>query len=345
MFSRKIAVWIGNLSFSIYLWHWPVLVAFRYITEDYSLSATHLIVALIITISLSYLAYKLIEAPFRRVQLRHEFIKRSAVLLSSVVVCLTLAALINPSIFAPLAPELTRYAEKDAICHGVILDDCLRGEDGASVKILLIGDSHAAHLNDFAEILGAELGIVFEVISASSCVPIANFDVEHLRENARPDCAAQIVHASTKIDDADAVLLAGKWVYHMPRDAFKEALIAFFDEMHSKSKPLAVLAQVPMLKGNFQRAYRLSTLGFPAVFAKNEHWQESNLQVREIAQKFSNTTFIDLSDLALFENAPIYQESPIYMDSHHLNEIGSQIYGASAAIEFSKWLRSHNFFR
>lgn len=43
----------------------------------------------------------------------------------------------------------------------------------------------------------------------------------------------------------------------------------------------------------------------------------------------------DLSTAVLFANAPCYNGTLIYMDSHHLNERGSRAYGVAAVSEFS----------
>lgn len=46
---------------------------------------------------------------------------------------------------------------------------------------------------------------------------------------------------------------------------------------------------------------------------------------------YQHVEYIDLSKLPLFDAAPMYQGQLIYHDEHHLNEIGSKIYGKQAA--------------
>ncbi len=56
--------WLGRISYSVYLWHWPVLV----IAEERSassLSGAARVVCVLITLALSYASYTLIEAPLR----------------------------------------------------------------------------------------------------------------------------------------------------------------------------------------------------------------------------------------------------------------------------------------
>ena len=58
-------LWIGEISFPLYLWHWPLLFFARNST-DRSLSSTVIIVVLIVSILLAWLTYKLVEQPIRR---------------------------------------------------------------------------------------------------------------------------------------------------------------------------------------------------------------------------------------------------------------------------------------
>ncbi len=58
-------VFIGLISFSLYLWHWPILVFIRYFYIE-TPPILVLIFGLLSTLVLSYLSWKLIETPFRK---------------------------------------------------------------------------------------------------------------------------------------------------------------------------------------------------------------------------------------------------------------------------------------
>lgn len=62
--SLKPFVWIGLLSYSLYLWHWPVLAYLKYLYIDLSLVQLGLAAAL--TFGLSIASFYLIETPVRR---------------------------------------------------------------------------------------------------------------------------------------------------------------------------------------------------------------------------------------------------------------------------------------
>lgn len=64
IFSNKIAVWFGLISYPLYLWHWPIL-SFARIVEGQSPSRNIRIAAVFLSISLAWLTYKFVEQPLR----------------------------------------------------------------------------------------------------------------------------------------------------------------------------------------------------------------------------------------------------------------------------------------
>ncbi|MGD7790123.1 acyltransferase family protein [Propionibacteriaceae bacterium Y1700] len=56
--------WVGNISYSLYLWHWPVIIFYKNWAEhDPGWRST--IGLLIISVGMAWLSYKFIETPFR----------------------------------------------------------------------------------------------------------------------------------------------------------------------------------------------------------------------------------------------------------------------------------------
>src|SRR5581483_10532826 len=64
LLSLKPVVAIGLISYSAYLWHWPVLAFYRYGYGDVTLFSGAVIFAL--TMMLSWASYRWVEVPSRR---------------------------------------------------------------------------------------------------------------------------------------------------------------------------------------------------------------------------------------------------------------------------------------
>lgn len=332
------AAFVGAISYSLYLWHWPVLAGYRYYYEAYDLPAVVLLACAVLVAALSIASYVLIENPLRQVNGRKGALKLAA-FAAIAFLAVIISKTMNPMVTKPLPVEMTRYAARKDICHGQIVGKCLRGDLSATTEILLLGDSHAAQLNHFADEIGKALGVRIRVITASSCVPIEGFDAERIPEWARQPCESQIAVVKPYIESADAVLLAGMWQFHEPSERFMLALEKFMTATAKREQPLVVLAQIPMLTSNVQRMQRFNALGSSKSTHLEGTWQKANWSVAKKVGGFPNATFLDLTSLPLFETPPLSNGELIYHDSHHLNEIGSKAYGEAASTKISDALR------
>ena len=120
-------VWIGALSYSLYLWHWPVLAGLRYFLGTYRLSGGAVTVFVLLTTALSWLSYRYVELPLRSTAAPGKF-SRNAALLGAALATMAIAYWVNPKLVAPLPASSMGYADADAICHGQIVGDRLHGD-------------------------------------------------------------------------------------------------------------------------------------------------------------------------------------------------------------------------
>lgn len=334
-------VWIGGLSYSLYLWHWPILAFLRYAVESYQLSISLLGGFLILLLMLSYVSWRWIEIPYRRrVSGADSSVWRVAMLLVGVAMPLSLASRVNAAIDDPLPVAYTRYAAGDEICHGRIVKDCIRGlEDSPLEPVLVLGDSHGAQLNIFFDTVGRTNGQRFRVITASSCVTIPDFDVDRLPEWARAACRASINLAKPYIAEAKVIVVAGMWQYQTSSQAFMKAFHSFLADADVHGKKVIVLAQIPMLSSNVLRLRRFEKLGIGHQVSFDPEWLQANSAVRKIVSEYESARFVDFSGYELFANAPFFGGRLIYHDNHHLNEIGADEYGKIAASVFGETTR------
>jgi peptidoglycan/LPS O-acetylase OafA/YrhL len=58
-------VWVGLISYSLYLWHWPILVAARNLNNNADLSIMAAIICIALAVGLAWLSWRYVERPFR----------------------------------------------------------------------------------------------------------------------------------------------------------------------------------------------------------------------------------------------------------------------------------------
>ena len=63
LLGARAPAWLGRISYSLYLWHWPVIVLARY-GRGPDLSLGLRLVLLIATVALAGLSHAVIERPF-----------------------------------------------------------------------------------------------------------------------------------------------------------------------------------------------------------------------------------------------------------------------------------------
>jgi len=159
--SNRLAVWVGLISFPLYLWHWPLLSFVRIIEADEP-SIGIRIVAVAVTVLLAWLTYCLVEKPIRLG--KHDKLKTAVLVLLMLGVGSTgyFSFMQNGLGFrdADAATKTKLFAE----VNGTVLynspddwvDERCQAELGAHYdylmcrftsampKTLVIGDSHAA---------------------------------------------------------------------------------------------------------------------------------------------------------------------------------------------------------
>lgn len=67
LLSNKALVFLGNISFTIYLWHWPILVLYKYYFSVESVGLLQGTLIIISSIVLAYLTSRVVEFPFRKI--------------------------------------------------------------------------------------------------------------------------------------------------------------------------------------------------------------------------------------------------------------------------------------
>ncbi len=149
--GNPIAQWLGTRSYSIYLWHWPLVVALSYagwLAQPVAIAA-----GLALTLALGDLSYRLIETP-ARVGLDRLPRGWGVAALAGVVALVAVPGLgvaAKQGVAGRLAPEIERvsaealnFNPRRTECNlntGVESPSCVYG--GQRIGAIVVGDSHA----------------------------------------------------------------------------------------------------------------------------------------------------------------------------------------------------------
>jgi peptidoglycan/LPS O-acetylase OafA/YrhL len=170
LLSQPAMVFIGLISYSLYLWHWPLLAFTRYLVQEPSRST--LVATVLASTALAAISWRWVEQPIRRRRILAS--DRSLLVVSGIVWCGLLIAPLSVVRYAGFpnrfdAPQMALI--EDAAWNGnqfsrdveqIVRDDVPRLGDvaagGSDAAFLLWGDSHAMTWTDVIDSAATRTG-------------------------------------------------------------------------------------------------------------------------------------------------------------------------------------------
>ena len=337
--TNRVAVWIGLISYSLYLWHWPIIV----LTDYYFVQELNLVskVMLLIPITLAaVISWAYVEQPFRQarrvwptMKARYTYagvgaglfcvLGASAVSTQGYPTRLTQEQLVLVSAEQDFSPLRAR-------CHRQLFQSaeampwCEFGpQDGAPVY--MYSDSHGAELSYVLADRAEALGLRFTSLTASACPPVVGYD-DHMQFGCRATNAATLERLKDEAQGTviltahfhkSSKLMANYW------DGFQETLTSLkqaghhlvilgpTQPNHDGSLP-AILAQMLHQQGDAaQYAFAVDI----------DDMEQIEMNLREIADRMG-ATYISMIEPVCGQLDRCYginDGAVIYFDDHHLS--------------------------
>ena len=239
--STRPLVLIGLLSYSLYLWHWPVFAFLKYRQVALSLSVG--IAAIAVSFALAYVTWKFIEMPLRRndgLGFRPTLLRLYAVpaALFMGIGLFSYATEGAPQRFSSDLRELissysferdltrscsVRAEDYREVTLDYLMANCAFGAaDPARARVLLMGDSHAHHFKPFVDQLARDAGMKAVYHVQGGCFPTELQATARHPENGPDTCQRRNADLLRMARHVDYVVLAGFWASEPERDLEKE---------------------------------------------------------------------------------------------------------------------------
>ena len=217
--TNRVSVWLGKISYPLYLWHWPVLVLpIALFARD--LYLWERIGALILTIILAGLTTRFVEEPLRarnfkprRVVLSTALAMVFALLVGFGIAQSTTSSILVNGKQVTLASIESRPTPYDDGCHlnyhESVSPLCEFGKLDSAKTIVLYGDSHAVQWFPALEKLATEKGFKLITLTKSAC-PSIDVVRESVGAFKMSNCAAWRENAIARITAAkpDLIILS-----------------------------------------------------------------------------------------------------------------------------------------
>ncbi len=353
----------GTISYSLYLWHYPVLVlASYYLLEDLHGFGLGVLIASLYVLSVA--SWKWIEMPIRRRQFLESNRRFVSWALIASIVLLATGILFWKSDGLPwrFPPETRARAnawlwEGDFLpkCEGLSLDQIASGrlcsvgpQDNDAIRGLVWGDSHAMVLLPAYEQLARlhHMRLFFAV--RSSCRPLVGAINRLWNMSDHKNCGdfnAAVVQAVRQLDprllilnahwiDVDADIISQSSTDAGPDDSnFKRGLRETLRATSSINRSVCIVLDVPEFKYDLPTALGVARKrGLAEDFLKltraeaQEHFSGPERDIRALAQQHRMLRFVDPKDLLCREDLCTFESSGqlLYGDTDHLSRAGAQ---------------------
>lgn len=306
--SNPQLVGIGRMSYSLYLWHWPV-----FSLVDYQMYLAPEPLRLLLKIGLSFflafLSFVIIENPSR------VFLNRRS---SRGIAYAALAAALAISI--PLGVSIRRNnyvnAKPTEVARGGLV---FPGKPGGK-SVVLMGDSNGSMYGKVMKEICEELGYKLTVISVSAGDPLPSSDGRHSQVWTNS-------LAVTEREKPDILILACHWLAQLKRDRSRLGLA--LENLSPNSGTILIINQPPILPDLANRASIRGGLRPP--FLEDESTLRERVLVNGYLTEMTSERIKVLDIAANFEGPggeALFldkQGRQLYHDSTHLSGFGADV--------------------
>lgn len=329
LLAGRPVVYVGKISYSLYLWHYPVIVFAGFLFVE-----PNPIALIVLSFVLASLSYHFVEQPFRYNISRKRLyapIVFPAILLVSFTVFFSIpkspvfSKLGNTQREGPYETSAQSYNIRRAYRKGLPLGTTMSGK-GAPFDICATGSSHVGvhcpAIADYAKTHGySALSLACHGIEITTRKP--GFYRQH---------TAALHQAKPRI-----IIVGGRWLGRMGQSQFAENLKEELLSYSSLAEHVFVLSQAPQIvppahyKGGlikYAAAYWRERGHLPPLSLMDT--DTSNSVVKNVVDSINrdNVTFIDIAPLFLNEDGTvnlIQEGNFLYSDSHHISGFGAEL--------------------
>ncbi|HEX8484902.1 acyltransferase family protein [Sphingomonas sp.] len=347
LLSIKPMVAVGLISYSLYLWHWPLIVFTDY-ARDRGLSGAWAVAVVAAAFLMAALSWRFVEQPFRsRQRIPRPRLFRQAATGAAALAAISAVVMAGGGWPGRFRPDVLRLAEATedvsplrTRCHvnsirAIARERCSIGANVAP-DTLVWGDSHGVEIAYALGEIARSRGRALMQATGSSCTPVVGLDVTAMC-NRFNLAVMRLIEARRAIR---TVVLVGYWAdtANSRRRGLSDALIATVQRLRASGRRVVLLDAIPPQETDVPRL--LAHLAQQGRLAEQHGRARSEIVAKTLyvrpafdQLRASGVPIVDPKDaLCRGDACDIYRDGrALYFDRHHLSLAGARIVAQQAA--------------
>jgi len=347
LLALRPVVFIGQISYSLYLWHWPALVFAKYHALD-PISPSRRLIVLGASMILAVLSWKFVETPFRRrliLRSRSRIFTFAAVSTAILLIC-GMAIFKSHGVPSRLPTAALRHVNGErllAFDTDLSMKQALQGdfvEIGTADKdrpidIMVWGDSHAMATLPILADLCKEHSARGVAAIHSATAPLVGY------RSGKSDLLDKGIPYNSAIADFICnqrirnVILVARWG-KSSIDPVRSSMVATITALRKSGAKIWILREVPIQHWNVPDALALTIwhggdtekLGLP-IAAYRSACQRQNPIFEDLTKQFPCVTILDPTPYFVDPSNDICRviahNTALYTDDNHLSSSGAMI--------------------
>lgn len=356
-------VFLGRISYSLYLWHWPIVALLSYALAR-EIEGIEIPLAIAVSTVFAYMSWKFIELPFRKAKTSQVRIFGTAVAGTAGVILIGAGLVASGGIPQRLSPQMLLAAgemsetEPRSVCRQFPVAGakapCLVGAPETPPTFAVIGDSHATAILPAFDRAAQRAGSSGLVFIRHSCRPVLGVTrVESgVSDHSCSDFMEQTIAEIRAHATITHVVLAARWLRQATGQGYEQPDV-FYTDAQSPGPSLAEnkrsFARGLMRVFDALPRYRVTLIGsipehdfspplalsMALLFSRNPPetslaaFRSRNASVREVLSKLAQWYTFDVVSPAqrLCDAKSCITEiggRTLYRDDDHLNAFGAE---------------------
>ncbi|QOR73128.1 acyltransferase [Cruoricaptor ignavus] len=332
--TSRAMVYIGTLSYSLYLWHWPVMAFIRYSTDSYEFTALQVLMICILTFILAWLSFHFVEEKQRKTSW-----KKFRVALPLSILFLFLFVRYGMWQVKKMKDIEAIYARPYFGMKSHKTPEVEKfGDLNEDTKMVLIGDSHALMMKPFLDKLGQKKGFSFQTLTCDVFPALSGYneDAIDLNDPSRYryyEYSQSIVPKTDSLIRSNDVIVITSIFYSRPELA--PALKSLIQRLDDKQK-LILIKTFPIF---IQNPLKINNGMIRNSKMKLSSRDNPNDAAFLQSLKTENVFIYDISKSPVFKTAPYLNDTVIYYNGDHINTYGSRRLADYSGEDFYQFLK------